>query len=121
MRGRIPCCSKEMFKENWLRYDQPCLRWTGNKDLSEHEIVIYSEEEIWDLLRAKKNFPLGDEDLAGKSLPSNDFISYILKVKTVFRKRIKLTSGERISAVFLSDIPSKNEVLDAVNKTIDEE
>lgn len=121
MKGRIPCCSKEMFKENWLRYDQPGLRWTGNKDLSKNKIVIYSVDEIWDLLRAKKHFPMGDENLAGKKLPSNDFIAYILKVKTVFRKRIKLTSGERISAVFLSDIPSKNEVLDAVNETIDEE
>lgn len=120
MRERIPCCSKEMFKENWLRYDQPSLRWNGNRDLFENEIVIYSVDEIWDLLKAKK-FPLGDEELAGKKLPGNDFISYILKVKTVFRKRIKLVSGERISVVFLSDIPSKNEVLDAVNETIDEE
>jgi len=121
MRGRIPCCSREMFKENYLRYDQPSLRWNGNRDLFKNEIVIYSEEEIWDLLRAKKNFPEGDPELAGKSLPSNDFISYVLKVKTVFRKRIKLVSGERISVVFLSDIPSKNAVLDAVNESIDEE
>ena len=119
MRGRIPCCSKDMFKENWLRYDQPSLRWTGNRDLSEHEIVIYSEDEIWDLLRAKKYFPEGDPELAGRKLPGNDFISWILKVKTVFRKRIKLVSGERISAIFMSDIPSKNEVIDAVNNTID--
>ena len=121
MKGRIPCCSKEMFKENYLRYDQPSLRWDGNGDLFKNEIVIYSVDEIWDLLRAKKVFPMGDEELAGKSLPSNDFISYILKVKTVFRKRIKLTSGERINTVFLSDLPSKNAVLDAVNETIDEE
>ena len=120
MRGRIPCCSKEMFRENWLRYDQPSLRWDGNRDLFKNKIVIYSVDEIWDLLRAKK-FPLGDEDLAGKKLPSNDFISYVLKVKTVFRKRIKLVSGERISAVFLSDIPNKNAVLDAVNESIDKE
>jgi len=107
-----------MFKDNELRYDQPSLRWNGNIDLSKNEIVVYSTEEIWDLLRAKK-FPLGDEELAGKSLPSNDFISYILKVKTVFRKRIKLTNGERINTVFLSDLPNKNAVLDAVNNTID--
>jgi len=110
-----------MFKVNYLRYDQPSLRWDGNRDLFKNEIVIYSVDEIWDLLRAKKDFPLGDPDLAGKSLPSNDFIEYVLKVKTVFRKRIKLVSGERINTVFLSDLSSKNEVLDAVNETIDEE
>lgn len=117
---RIPCCSKEMFKENWLRYDEPSLRWTGNKDLFENEIVIYSEDEIWDLLRAKKHFPMGDESLAGKKVPSNDFISYVLKIKTVFRKRIKLVSGERISAIFLCNSLSKNEVLEEVNNSISE-
>jgi len=109
-----------MFKENELRYCQPCLRWTGNKDIAENDIVIYSIDEIWDLLKAKK-FPLGDEDLAGKKLPSNEFIEYVLKIKTVFKKTIKLVSGERISVVFLSDLPNKHAVLDAVNETIDEE
>jgi len=106
-----------MFKENWLRYDEPSLRWTGNKDLFENDIVIYSEEEIWDLLRAKK-FPLGDENLAGKKLPGNDFIEYLLKIKTVFRKRIKLVSGEHISAIFMSNSLSKDEVLEEVNNSI---
>lgn len=117
--AKIPCFSKEFSKENWLRYDEPSLRWTGNKDLSENKIVIYSEDEIWDLLRAKKVFPQGDPLLAAKKLPGNDLISWILKVKTVFRKRIKLVSGERISAIFMSDLPNKNAVLDAVNNTID--
>jgi len=110
-----------MFKENYLRYDQPSLRWDGNRDLFKNEIVIYSVDEIWDLLRQEKVFPMGDEELAGKKLPGNDFIEYVLKVRTVFQKTIKLVSGERIKTVFLSDLPSKNAVLDAVNETIDEE
>lgn len=115
---RIP--SKEIQKETWLRYDEPSLRWTGNKDLFENDIVCYSENELWDLLRAKKYFPQGDPDLAAKSLPGNDFISWTLKVKTVFRRTIVLSSGEQVKAVFLSDIPTKKEVLEKVNNTISE-
>lgn len=116
--ARIP--TKEIKKENWLRYDEPSLRWAGNKDLNENGIVIYSEDEMWDLLRAKKYFPQGNPELAAKSLPGNDFISWVLKVKTVFRKTIVLTSGERVKAIFMSDIPTKEGILEKVSNAISE-
>ncbi|MBA7491002.1 hypothetical protein ES702_01546 [subsurface metagenome] len=110
--ARIP--SKEIQKETWLKYDEPSLRWDGNKDLSENNIVCYSEDELWDLLRAKKYFPQGDPELAAKKLPGNDFISYVLKTRTVFRRTIVLISGERIKVVFMSDSLNKEEILEAV-------
>ncbi len=76
--------SRTLAKELWLKYDEPSLRWSGNLNLALNDIVIYSKEKMWKLVQAKNKFPQGQPELAGKRFPSNSFIEYILKVKTVF-------------------------------------
>ena len=117
MYGRCPKDVAKMLKEEkWLRYDEPSLRWNGNKDLAENDIVVYSEDELWEVLRAKDKFPQGVPELAATKLPSNDFIQYLLKTKTVFRQTVVLTSGEKVLAIFMSDTLSKDEILEAIRK-----
>jgi len=106
--------AKTIREENWLKYDEPSLRKNGNKDLVDNEIVCYSEDELWEILQAKDKFPEGLPELAATKLPGNDFIQYILKVKTVFRQTIVLTNKEKIKAVFMSDTLGKDEILEAI-------
>lgn len=98
--------AKRLAMQMWLRYDEPSLRESGNNALFNKEIAIYTADKLWDILKAKKHFPQGQPELAAKKLPSNDFIGYVLKVDTVFRRTI----GNTVM-VFLSDL-SKQEVLD---------
>lgn len=94
--------SKTLAKETWLRYDEPSLRWKGNLRLSIEDTIIYTEEAMWNLVKAKRKFPLGEPELAAKKSPSNEFIEYILKVKTVFHQK---------GLVFVSNSLTKREVL----------
>ena len=113
MYGRCPkSATKTLTEEKWFRYDEPDLRKNGNRDLADNEIVCYSEDELWEIMKAKDKFPEGLPELAANSLPSNDFIEYILKINTVFRKTI-VVNKKRIKAVFLSNL-SKEEVLERV-------
>jgi len=105
---------KTIREEKWLRYNEPDLRENGNRDLHQNEIVCYSEEELWKILQAKDKFPEGLPELAATKLPGNEFIQYILKVKTVFRQTIVLTNKEKIKAVFMSDTLEKDEILEAI-------
>lgn len=103
--------TKSLCEENWLRYDEPSLRLQGNTDLFKADVTCYTEDKLWDILRAKGKFPQGLPELAAVKLPSNDFISYVLKVNTVFRRTVIKDNGERIKVVFLSNL-TKQEILD---------
>lgn len=107
-------CPKDVTKlireERWLRYDEPSLRQEGNEALFNRDIVCLSEDKLWDIIKAKTRFPQGLPELASTKLPSNDFIGYVLKVDTVFRKTLIKKNGDEIKVVFLSNL-TKQEIL----------
>lgn len=111
-KGSYPkSVAKTIREEKWLRYDEPSLRQIGNEALFNKEIVCLTEDKLWDIVRAKDRFPQGLPKLAATKLPSNDYIEYVLKVNTVFRKTMSLGDGREIKVVFLSNL-TKEEIIE---------
>ena len=105
--------------ERWLRYDEPGLRWHGNRAMFQNDIAIFEQGEFWDIVKAKDKFPLGQKELAGKTIPSNEYIAYILKVKTVFRYTFILKGNTKVKAIVLSNFRTKEETLKVIKARIE--
>lgn len=114
MKTKLKGRDKRFADEKWLRYDEPGLRWEGNL-ATRRDIAVFTREKIWSLIKAKDKFPRGLPELAATKFPSNDLIGYILKMRTVFTRTIKLPDETEVKLVFVSNL-SKEEVVERFNK-----